>query len=332
MTRVLPDLCHPDDRYLLDEFDVQIRAAQPAHAEFRVVGYDGEVRWAWVRGTPRREGGRLFSDGISTNVTDRHRMAERRERLLALEQEHVRKLMQLNQLREELLAVTGHELRTPLAVVRGYAELLLQDPGLTELQRKHLDVVANRARQIGLLVDDIFDLAKFSAGLASIDVQPVALHDAVARAVEEHRPAAEAADLTIEVDVTPVTVAADPARLGQILDNLLSNAVKYSLPGGHISVVARCVDDTATIAVSDGGIGIPAGELEHVFDRMYRATSAKEHAIQGTGLGLSVAKALVEAHEGTISVANRPGGGTRFTVAIPLQRDAAVGSTTAVRV
>ena len=108
-------------------------------------------------------------------------MAERREHLLALEQEQVRKLVQLNQLREELLAVTGHELRTPLAVVRGYAELLLQDPGLTDVQRKHLEVVANRARQIGLLVDDIFDLAKFSAGLASIDVQPVALDDAVAR-------------------------------------------------------------------------------------------------------------------------------------------------------
>ncbi len=322
LTRVLPDLCHPEDRHLLDHFDDRLRAGLPAQAEFRVIGYDGEVRWAWVRGTPRRERDQLFSDGISTNVTDRHLLTERRERLLALEQEHVRKLMQLNQLREELLAVTGHELRTPLAVVRGYAELLLDDSDLTAVQRKHLEVVANRARQIGLLVDDIFDLAKFSAGLATIDVEPVALDDVVAQVVEEHRPAAEAATLTIEVDLSPVTIAADPVRLRQILDNLLSNAVKYSLPGGTISVTARGAGETATIAVSDGGIGIPDGELEHVFDRMYRATSAKDHEIKGTGLGLSVTKALVEAHEGTISVVNRPGGGTRFTVAMPVQRGA----------
>jgi signal transduction histidine kinase len=319
----VPEMCHPQDRPLLAAFEDQVRAGVAAEVELRIVGYDGETRWAWLRGTPRRERKQLFCDGILTNVTEHHQMAEHREHLLQLEQEQVRKLVQLNQLREELLAVTGHELRTPLAVIRGYIELLLEDTDLTDVQRKHLEVVANRARQVGILVDDIFDLAKFSAGLESIDVQPVSLGDAVADVVEDHRPTADAADVAIEVDVSPVTVAADPVRLRQILDNLLSNAIKYSLPGGLISVTARCEGDTATIAVSDGGIGIPPGELEHVFDRMYRASSAKDRDIKGTGLGLSVTKALVEAHDGSISVVSRPGGGTEFTVAIPVQRGAA---------
>ena len=318
--RAIPNLVHPEDQPILAAFDDKVRAGQPAEAELRIVGYDGVVRWGWVRATPRRERDQLFADGISTNITERRQLAERREHLLTLEQEQVRKLKQLNQLREELLATTGHELRTPLAVVLGYAELLLQDTELTAVQRRHLEIVANRARQVGLLVEDIFDLAKFSAGIASIDVEPVALHDAVAAAVDEHSAAARAAGLTIDVDVEPVVVAADPVRLRQILDNLLSNAVKYSLPGGHVSVLGRSEGDTAAITVSDGGIGIPDGELEHIFDRMYRASSAKDHDIQGTGLGLSVAKVLVEAHAGTISVSNRPEGGTRFTVAIPLQR------------
>ncbi len=319
-SRAIPSLVHPDDRHLIEEFDDRIRAGEPGEVELRIIGYDGVVRWVWIRGTPRWERNLLYFDGISTNVTERRQLAEHREHLLALEQEQVAQLRQLNQLREELLATTGHELRTPLAVVLGYAELLLQDEELTDRQRRHLEAVARRARQIALLVEDIFDLAKFSAGLASIDVEPVSLGEAVADAVEEHRASAEAAGLTIGVDLTDVTVAGDPARLRQILDNLLSNAVKYSLPGGHISVTARCEGDTATIAISDGGIGIPDGELEHVFDRMYRATSAKDRDISGTGLGLSVTKALVEAHSGTISVASRPEGGTRFTVAIPVQR------------
>ena len=320
--RTIPNLVHPDDSGLLAAFDDKIRQGVPAEVELRLVGYDDVVRWAWVRATPRRERNQLFADGISTNVTERHQLAERRENLLALEQEQVRKLKQLNQLREELLAVTGHELRTPLAVILGYAELLLQEDDLNDGQRRHLEVMANRSRQIVLLVEDIFDLAKFSAGLATIDARPVALHDAVAQVVEEHRPAAEAARLTIDVDVTEMTVAADPVRLRQILDNLLSNAIKYSLPGGHVEVSARGCDGTATIAVCDGGIGIPDGELEHVFDRMYRASSAKDHDINGTGLGLSVAKALVEAHAGTITVSRRAEGGTRFTVTLPVQRAA----------
>ena len=316
--RAIPNLVHPEDQGLLAAFDDKIREGVAAEVELRIVGYDDVVRWAWVRATPRRERHQLFADGISTNVTERRQLAERRENLLALEQEQVRKLKQLNQLREELLAVTGHELRTPLSVILGYAELLLQEDDLTDGQRRHLEVMANRSRQIALLVEDIFDLAKFSAGLASIDARPVALHQAVAEAVEEHRPAAEAASLTIDVDVTEVTVDADPVRLGQILDNLLSNAIKYSLPGGHVEVSAHCEGGTATVTVCDGGIGIPDAELEHVFDRMYRATSAKDHDINGTGLGLSVAKTLVEAHAGTITVSSRSGGGTRFTVTLPV--------------
>ena len=330
--RALPNLVHEEDQGILAAFDDKVRAGLPADAEMRIVGYDGVVRWAWVRATPRRERNQLFADGITTNVSERRHLAERRENLLALEQEQVRQLKQLNQLREELLATTGHELRTPLAVVLGYSELLLQDADLKGTQRRHLEVVANRARQIGLLVEDIFDLAKFSAGLASIDVRPVLLHEAVAHAVEDHQPAAEAAGVTVDVDVAPVTIAADPARLRQILDNLLSNAIKYSLPGGHVAVTACCTDGHATITVSDGGIGIPEGELEHVFDRMYRASSAKDHDIAGTGLGLSVAKALVEAHDGTISVANIPEGGTRFTVSIPVQRPAPTSAQQRIRV
>lgn len=319
MVATVAERTHPDDRHVIDEMARKLTGGEHAEAEFRIVGFDGETRWAWARATPRREGGRLFIDGITTNITERRQLAERRERLLELEQQQVAKLRELQQLREELLAVTGHELRTPLSVILGYAELLLQDSGLTAVQRKQLEAVTARSRQMAHLVDDIFDLTKFSAGIATLDLKLIALDDAVRRCVEEHQEAARQAGLTIDADLRQMTVAADPMRLRQVLDNLLSNAVKYSLSGGHISVTTRCEAERAIITVGDAGIGIPEEELEHVFDRMYRASSAKEREIQGTGLGLAVARALVEAHDGTIAAARRAEGGTEFTVSLPLQ-------------
>ena len=131
-----------------EQFLKAVTAGEHAEAEVRVRGFDGSERWLWVRGAPRRVGDRLFCDGIATNVTERQELARQREETLRLEQEQVRALRELNRVREEFLAVAGHELRSPLTSVLGFAELLLEDDSLTPEQRRWAQVIVERTHQL----------------------------------------------------------------------------------------------------------------------------------------------------------------------------------------
>ena len=141
---------------------------EPAEVEERLVGYDGVVRWTWSRGTPRREGDRLFFDGVTTNITERHELAEQREAVLDREREQVAMLEEMHRSRDDFIALAGHELRTPLTVIQGYAEHLLDDPTMGPEQIAQLEIVVRRARSMSDLIDDLFDLAKLDAPLTPI--------------------------------------------------------------------------------------------------------------------------------------------------------------------
>lgn len=316
----LHELCHPADVMARDRFQAQVAAGRPAEVELRVVGLDERVRWVWSRATPRRTGGRLYADGITTNVTDRHELADKRDRLLAAERDQVRQLREINRLREEFLAITGHELRTPLSAIRGYADLLLEDPDVDGRRRRQVEVIAKRARQLHQLVDDLFELTRFGSGLDTLHLEDVVLGDLLRDVVDAHRPAAKEGRLEVTcTGLDATTLRADPVRLRQVMDNLLTNAVRYTRPGGTIQVTSARPDvRTVEVQVIDDGIGIPEREREWVFDRMFRATSAHEAGIQGTGLGLAVVRTLVEAHDGQVAVEANPGGGTVFTVRLPV--------------
>ncbi|MFS0704632.1 ATP-binding protein [Cellulomonas sp. 179-A 9B4 NHS] len=222
-------------------------------------------------------------------------------------------------LKDQFLGLVSHELRTPLTSVLGYLELLLDgtEP-LSDEQREYLTVVERNARRQLRLVSDLLLSAQVDAGTFAITPQAADL-GAVARAsLASAAPAAEQARVTLVPAIEDAPLQADPVRLGQVVDNLVSNALKFTPQGGSVRVeVAPTAEGGAHLAVSDTGIGIPADELGNLASRFFRATNAARRAIPGVGLGLSITKAVVDAHGGRLDVQSTVGEGTTFLVTLP---------------
>ncbi|MFF5291801.1 ATP-binding protein [Paractinoplanes globisporus] len=313
MNATVRALVHAQDRAGFVAFHDGLAAGGAEEIECRFVGFDGVTRWIWTRAAARRENGRVYIDGISTNVTERREVAVQRER-------QVEQLRELDRMKDELAAVVIHELRNPVGVIRGYSEMLMENPALDDLGRRHAAIVDRTVLHLQRLVDDLLDLARLDAGHLSIEPSPLAAGRLVRDVVDNHRPGAYAKRLVIDEELDPhLLVLGDAQRLRQALDNLLSNAIKYTPEGGTITVAARGREDAAVIEISDTGIGIPAEQYPHLFSRFFRASNATRDGIKGTGLGLAVTKAIVDAHDGMIVACPAPGGGTTFTVTLPLQ-------------
>ena len=317
MAAAVAERVHPEDLPAFHQFHHTLSSGEPAEVECRIIGFDAVTRWVWTRATPRRDDDRLFVDGISTNITDRRQLAEQREQLLNERQQQLDRLRELDRMKDELVAVVSHELCNPIAAIRGYAEMLL-DADLDGDTRHFTEAIDRHSARLQELVDDLLDLARLDAGHVTIDARPTPLDELIRQAVEDHRHRADAKQLVITIDVPPhLPVHADPARLRQVLDNLLSNAVKYTPTGGAITISARLEGGTAQVCVSDTGIGIPADQYPHLFSRFFRASTATEQGIKGTGLGLAIAKAMINAHHGTITAHPAHNGGTTFTIELP---------------
>lgn len=325
--RVLRDLVDPADRDELAAFEADVANGVPADAEIRVRGLDGRDRWIWLRGAPRAEGERTFFDGVATDTTVRRVLADQRELLLAQERLQVQRLNELARAREEFTTVAGHELRTPVAVIVGYSEILA-DPDLPDAVRDQaIEAISRRAAHLQDLVEGVFDLARLDEGALHLELEPTHLGDYVAATVADYTPVATAAGITLEHTIEGADVFVDRDRLRQVLDNLLSNAIKYTPAGGHVQVTLGSSAGDAVLEVRDDGIGVAPEELPKLFERMFRATNAREARIPGTGLGLALTKELVEALGGDVTArANQPHG-LVVTLRLPaLARDFVAGA------
>lgn len=232
-----------------------------------------------------------------------------------------KQLRRLDRMKDDFVATVSHELRTPLTSIRGYLDLLLDGEAgsLTDEQYHFLTIVGRNADRLLRVAGDLLFVAQVEAGTLSLQREPADLDELVRQAVDAARPAA--AEKRVELEVEPdglCEVDVDRARLAQVLDNLLSNAVKFTPAGGHVTVRTRRRGDSVALEVVDDGMGMSESELDHLFRRFYRASGAIEQAIQGTGLGLTITKAIVEAHDGRITVMSSPGDGTTFSVELPL--------------
>jgi PAS domain S-box-containing protein len=260
---------------------------------------------------------------ISQDITQRKHTEAERERLLlelALQNE---RLLELDRLKDEFVALVSHELRTPLTSIRGYLELLLDGEAgdLTDEQRQFLGVVERNAHRLLTLVGDLLFLAQVEAGKLSLEFGAVDLGALAAECVETGRPLAEEKGVTLTLATGPLPLlAGDHARLAQLLDNLVSNGIKFTPAGGRVDVRIRGERGQAVIEVRDTGIGIPPNEQEHLFERFYRTSKATEQAIPGTGLGLAISKAIVQAHGGLIVVASEDDAGSTFRVSLPVRQ------------
>ncbi|AWR85280.1 sensor histidine kinase [Meiothermus taiwanensis] len=222
--------------------------------------------------------------------------------------------------RRAMIADIAHELRTPLTVMQGRLEAI-QD-GVLPLEMGEVDRLHQQARLLSRLVEDLRTLSLADAGRLNLTLQPLNLAELADRMAATFQAALEAKQITLErrLPKGPVLVRADPDRLAQVIGNLLSNALSHTPTGGWIGLEVAVEAAQARLRVLDSGPGIPEAALGRVFDRFYRAEASRSRATGGSGLGLSIVKALVELHKGTVTARNRPEGGAVFEVSLPLDQ------------
>jgi hypothetical protein len=231
----------------------------------------------------------------------------------------------LDRLKDEFVALVSHELRTPLASILGYVEILREEGVNGPDAERCAEVIERNAQRLLRLVGDLQLLSQIQSGKMAMEFRHADLADIAAHAVEELRPEAQRKHIDLALTVTAIPViSVDLMRIAQLLANLLSNAVKFTPDGGRVEVRLGSEGGQVVLAVSDTGVGIPAADQERVFERFYRTAIVRRQEIPGTGLGLTITKAIVAAHNGTIAVESGEGRGSTFTIRLPLPRVPAI--------
>jgi signal transduction histidine kinase len=226
----------------------------------------------------------------------------------------------LDRMKDEFVGTVSHELRTPLTAIKGFIELVLDgDAGpVPDTQREFLEVAARNADRLGALINDILDVSRIESQRLEIRTEPTDLIGVLEEVAATFRVMAHNKGLTLRHDVPSLPkVLGDAPRLVQVFSNLLSNAIKYT-PKGEVGVRATVTDRGVEVVVHDSGIGLTKEELPQLFTKFFRGRNPVVTEAGGTGLGLVIAKAIVEKHQGTVDVDSRPGEGTRFRVVLPV--------------
>jgi signal transduction histidine kinase/CHASE1-domain containing sensor protein/CheY-like chemotaxis protein len=242
-------------------------------------------------------------------------------RLLKLERTARQAAEESNRLKDEFLATVSHELRTPLTAILGWSRLL-EDGSIEErLRNQAIETICRNAKAQAQIVDDILDVSRIITGNLYLDLHPMGLGPVVKNAINVVRPTADAKGITIDafLDTSPAMVSGDANRLQQVIWNVLSNAVKFTGNGGRVVVELARVGPNVEISVSDTGQGISSEFLPYVFDRFRQADSTTTRHHGGLGLGLAIARHLVEIHGGTIEASSKGEGcGATFTIKLPI--------------
>src|SRR5262245_13582521 len=226
-----------------------------------------------------------------------------------------------SRVKDDFLATLSHELRTPLNAILGYARMMRAGIVTPERRTKAVETIERNATSLTQIVEDVLDVSRITSGKLRLQVQRVALPDLLANAVDAVMPAADARGVRVESVVDPQAgpVAGDPERLQQVIWNLVSNAVKFTGKEGRVQVRLARVNSHVEIVVADNGVGIAQAFLPHVFERFRQADSGTTRERGGLGLGLAIARQLIELHGGTIAVASDgEGRGAAFTVRLPV--------------
>ncbi|MDX6436027.1 MAG: hypothetical protein QOK34_861 [Gaiellaceae bacterium] len=226
--------------------------------------------------------------------------------------------------KDQFISTVSHELRTPMTSINGYVELLLDESEgvdrLTEEQRSFLTTVQRGSSRLESLINDLLLTAQARSGHLDIQRTPTDVVELARQAVESAQTNADRKDLQLSLTAPSesIVVDADALRMGQAIDNLISNAIKFTPESGNVDVTLAQGNDKMTLTVADTGMGMTSSDIDHLFERFFRTDSAQAEQIQGTGLGLPIVQAIVEAHDGTISVTSEPHVGSSFVVSMPL--------------
>ncbi|MGD8465814.1 MAG: ATP-binding protein [Anaerolineae bacterium] len=231
----------------------------------------------------------------------------------------ITRFRQAEELKSTFVSVVSHELKTPVALIKGYAETLRREDADwdREFMQESLDVIGEEADRLTHLIDDLLEASRIQAGGLKLEPTDINLPRLAEKVIDGFRTQTDVHDFELDFDPNFPLVWADPQRLREVLNNLVSNAVKYSPSGGTVWIGGRVDRAGVTVYVADQGIGIPAEEQERIFDRFHRVDSSLRRDTEGTGLGLYLVKAIVEAHGGRVWVESAPGRGSIFMFTLP---------------
>ncbi|HEX2225753.1 MAG TPA: PAS domain S-box protein, partial [Candidatus Binatia bacterium] len=324
------NVIHPDDRERLAAVRSRAIAEHSEYSgEFRVIRPDGTLVWVMNKGKPfyNSSGEVTRLVGICMDITERKRIEEELQR-------HVAELKTVDRQKDDFIAVLSHEMRNPLAPVLNAVEILrVKGPQDREIVWCR-DIIDRQVRHMARLLDDLLDISRITRDKLELRRHPVELAPIIHMAVETSRPLIEAGEheLVVEVASEPIVIDADSARIAQVIANLLNNAAKYSEPRGKINLQVK-LDESGSgdqlaggrrcvlIRVADTGIGISPDKLAHIFDPFMQVDPASERTHGGLGVGLALAKRLIEMQGGTIAVASEGlGKGSQFTITLPTLR------------
>lgn len=313
------NIIHPDDRdvYLnsvFQAFDKQ----ESFRVELRIKRHDGQYGWILASGVPRYTPNGLFMGFIGTgiDITDKKLLEESLEKAKLGAEE-------LNRKKSEFLSLMSHELRTPLNSIIGYSRMIENQMAgpLSEGQRKFIQNVVYSGNHLLNIVNDLLDLSKVEAG--KMEISPIEfelaplIDDVQAMLIDMAHKKGVALVFNLQSGIS--TIEADPGRFKQILINLISNAIKFNRPGGEVQVNLFMREDGKWLIgqVQDTGIGIPKDKLQNLFRKFYQVDTSASRSNEGTGLGLTLTKELVELHGGKIDIESEEGVGSTFTFRIP---------------
>jgi PAS domain S-box-containing protein len=303
---------HPDDReHVLASARRAIVEGVPHDVEYRIVAPDGTIRWVEGKGRVEYEDGRpVRMTGVCMMVT-RRKEAEL-DRLASVED--------AGRLKDEFLATLSHELRTPLNAILGWVQILQADGLPPERVRHAFDIIGRNARLQAELIEDILDVSRIITGKLEIDRMPLLTEQLLDTAINGVLPAAASKQIELSRQCAAglPPIEGDPKRLQQVLGNVLSNAIKFTPEGGRVDVSCTANGEGVLIAVRDSGVGIAPEFLPYVFDRFRQGDSRATRKHGGLGLGLAIARHLVEQHRGEICAqSDGPGRGTMVRIRLP---------------
>jgi hypothetical protein len=320
---------HPDDRVRVEAaVDLAINTGSNYECEYRVVRPDGIVVWITERGRVlHNDDGQVEKlVGVSRDVSAQRRAEEAREQALLRERRARDEAERQSRLKDEFLATLSHELRTPMNAILGWLTLLAKSDGVKDSQHA-MAVIQRNAHLQAKLIEDLLEMNRLASGTVRLEVAPVDIESALTAAVDALRPTAEAKHVHLSLTVEPALpqVQADGRRLQQILWNVLQNAVKFTGTAGTVDTVVQQVDGRVCIVVKDTGRGIAPDFLPHIFERFRQEDQSTTREASGLGIGLSIAKYLVELHGGSIHAAS-PGvnQGATFVVELPVLASSSV--------
>jgi PAS domain S-box-containing protein len=264
---------------------------------------------------------RKTRDTISVGITYAPVLSEERRLISVVGNiRDITRFREAEELKDTFISVISHELRTPVALIKGYVGTLRREDAQWDphVIGDSLEVIEEEADHLASLIEDLLDASRLQAGALSLNFGEIALDELVRRQVERFRSQTEIHEFEVDIPEPFPEIHGDEARLNQVLSNLLSNAVKFSESGGVIQVEGRARQDEVVLCIQDQGPGIAPEDARHIFDRFYRSQETADKT-PGTGLGLYLSRAVVEAHGGRIWVDNSATGGARICFSLPIQ-------------